>query len=83
MEEYARYYVMLMERAEKHARWIRNGGDCRTKWRQIVWNDIKVWKLSAFDKKHLYDAYVKKVDELAPVIIAKAPARPRITVSAL
>ena len=77
------YKAKIMKCAEKHAGWIKTRGESRLKLRQSAWNDIERLMLSIVDRRRLYVAYVRRVDELAPAVIAKAPTRPRIAVSSL
>lgn len=78
------YRKMIDEWIRKDAHFIRDKGDSRTHWRQIRWDTIKGFKYAdAAQKKRLYDRYIKGVDKLVPVVIKKAPDKPRIAVSAL
>lgn len=76
-----KYQNMVASWAEIDARWIKQRGECRTKWRQIRWDTIKNWQLPSNEKTLLYNRYVKLVDEKAPVVIPKAPSKSSIAVS--
>lgn len=83
-KSYSDYVKMVDEWARKDAHFIKDKGDSRTHWRQIRWDTIKGFKnADAAQKQRLYNKYVKDVDRFVPVVIKKAPDKPRIAVSAL
>ena len=82
MMNFARYYSMVFDWAEEDARYIRrNGNSGRNHWQGIRFRCIDGWKLSFEEKQELKEMYTCQIKKLAPVVIPKAPDKPRIAVS--